>query len=84
MILSASIPFLSILLVVIPHTEATTFLYFNVMASAQLTILIVSNMDGTIIRDENASAVHYVVFVEFSKDFAIRTLLAIHSRVWLD
>ncbi len=65
--MSASIPFLSIFVVYLPHFEPTITEYVDVVASAQLiTILLVSNIDATSIPYANASAVCFTTFIEFS------------------
>ncbi len=59
-------PSLSILQVSLPHQEITILVYDDVVASALITILIVSNVNATIIVDVNASAVSVAIRVEFS------------------
>jgi hypothetical protein len=66
-ITSASYPLLSIFLVELPHYEVTIIRYVDVVASAPLTILKVSNMDDTIRVYVNASAVQFVFFFELAK-----------------
>jgi hypothetical protein len=63
---SASCPLLSILHVVLPHSEHTITAYLDVVAS-QLIILPVSDMNGTIFRDANASSMQVLVLIYLSK-----------------
>ena len=53
---SASSSFLYIFTVYLPHSKLTITAYDDVVASAQLTILIVANVDVTIRPYANASA----------------------------
>jgi hypothetical protein len=55
-----------ILHVFLPHLEATITVYVDVVASAQLTILIVSNTDATIFPYANVSAMWVAICIEFS------------------
>ncbi len=83
-VLSASIPFLSIYNVALPHFEKITMtVYVDVVASLDPTILKVPNSDVTIIPYLDAPAVMSVVFVEFSKVISFAIIIRIAKRVWL-
>ncbi len=70
-ILSASASSHSIFIVFLPRIDPTiNTVYDEVVANAQLIILPVANMDGTI-EYLNASAVKFVVFVELSEKHSL-------------
>jgi hypothetical protein len=65
----------SIFDVYLPHFEHTITFYEDVVANAP-TILKVSNPDGTLIVDCNASAVQSVLLIEFAKISNLRITLS--------
>ncbi len=66
LVLCASTPYHSFFHVVLPHIERTITVYVDVVASATITILKVSNTDDTI-PYLNASSVQFVDFIYLSK-----------------
>ncbi len=81
-VLCASTPH-SILHIALPDSELTILPYSDVVASAQLTILKVSNPDETIIVYANVSAVQFVVLVVFAKVSRNSEIIRMIQRVRL-